>query len=72
MADTSTTRLRAARDRLGIGREKVAAKLDPPISSKTLERWETPGYKVPLWRLRQLADQYEVDVDELLERSVAA
>lgn len=35
--------LRAARERAGMGREYVAARLDPPISSKTLERWEVPG-----------------------------
>lgn len=26
-----------------MGREKVAAQLDPPVSSKTIERWEEPG-----------------------------
>lgn len=36
-------KLLAARKRAGLGREKVAAQLDPPVSSKTIERWEEPG-----------------------------
>jgi DNA-binding XRE family transcriptional regulator len=64
---TRTTNLRAARERLGYARERVAAKLDPPIASKTLERWEKPGANVPLWRLKQLARIYRVAVASLQE-----
>lgn len=65
MSDAKTlTPLRAARDRLGLARERVAAQLDPPISSKTLERWEG-GADVKRWRLKQLAAVYGVDVKEL-------
>ena len=59
------TPLRAARDKLGLARERVAGQLDPPISAKTLERWEAPGANVKLWRLQQLAAIYDVDVAEL-------
>jgi len=45
--------------------------LDPPISSKTLERWETPGARVKRWRLRQLARIYGVAMGDLLEHSGA-
>lgn len=67
MPDAKTlTPLREARDRLGLGRERVAPQLDPPISSKTLERWEAAGADVvDLWRLRQLAAIYGVEVEEL-------
>jgi len=58
------TPLRAARDRLGLPRERVTAQLDPPISSKTLERWEA-GTEVKLWRLQQLATIYGVNVEDL-------
>ena len=48
MTDTTTNgdlaaALRTAREHAGLSREKVAGKLDPPVSSKTIERWETPG-----------------------------
>jgi DNA-binding XRE family transcriptional regulator len=75
MADTSikqaSSPLRRARDRRGLGRERVAGQLDPPISSKTLERWEKPGARVPLWRLEQLAALYGLRI-ETLARSIKA
>ena len=37
------TPLRAAREAQGYAREKVVAQLDPPLTSKTLERWERDG-----------------------------
>lgn len=67
-AAVPTTQLRVQRDRLGYSRERVAAQLDPPISSKTLERWEKPGARVPLWRLKQLARIYRVGVARLQEQ----
>jgi transcriptional regulator with XRE-family HTH domain len=66
MTPTATTnQLRPVRDRLGLPRERVAAKLDPPISSKTLERWEAGETKPKLYRLQQLAVIYGVDIAEL-------
>lgn len=47
----------AKRDRLGLPRSKVASELDPPVSEKTLERWEH-GNRYPLWRRRQLEALY--------------
>jgi hypothetical protein len=38
--------------------------LDPPISVKTLERWEKGG-RVKRWRLKQLARIYGVPMAEL-------
>lgn len=61
----TTTPLRTVRDRLGLPRERVASRLDPPISSKTLERWESGETEIKLWRLQQLAALYDVAVDEL-------
>jgi DNA-binding XRE family transcriptional regulator len=65
--------LRAARDYLGLAREKVAPQLDPPIASKTLERWEKGERPVPRWRLIQLAEIYGVAVETLedVEEAVA-
>jgi DNA-binding XRE family transcriptional regulator len=67
VSTVTVTPLRAARERLGYSRERTAAQLDPPISSKTLERWEKPGARVPLWRLKQLAKIYRVGVARLEE-----
>ena len=57
--------LRIARERTGLSREKVAAQLD--ISSKTVERWEKGTQKRRIKRsyLKQLADLYEVTLEEL-------
>jgi hypothetical protein len=67
------TPLRRERDRIGYSRERVAAQLDPPISSKSLERWEKPGARVPLWRLKQLAKLYRVALARLqAEKAKAA
>jgi ribosome-binding protein aMBF1 (putative translation factor) len=62
---TSKTALRLAREAAGFSRERVAAKLEPPISSKTLERWEKLKTPVPRWQMRQLAALYEVDISSL-------
>lgn len=71
MSDTGKTPLRSAREHLGKSRERVAAELDPPVSSKTIERWEKPGARVPLWRLKQLARIYRIGVARLTERAAA-
>jgi ribosome-binding protein aMBF1 (putative translation factor) len=62
--------LREARDATGLSRERVAAQLDPPISSKTLERWEN-GATVKRWRLQQLAEVYGVSLHSLSEKAAA-
>jgi DNA-binding XRE family transcriptional regulator len=70
MSDTSTkSPMRQARDDLGLPRERVAPRLDPPISSKTLERWEKGITPTPRWRLQQLARIYRVKERDLREAS---
>lgn len=67
MTDTATRNpLREARDRIGYSREAVTRRpeLAPPITSKTLERWEN-GARVKDFRLQQLAAIYGVDREEL-------
>lgn len=65
MADTNGTGpLWRARLAEGLSREHVARLLDPPISAKTLERWEK-GANVPPWRLKQLAHVYRVRIRDL-------
>lgn len=59
------TPIRAARQRESLSREKVVRLLDPPVSTKTLERWEREPAKVPRWRLRQLAHVYRVKIADL-------
>jgi hypothetical protein len=69
MSDTTghSTPLRAAREQAELSREAVTRRpeLDPPVSAKTLERWEQPGYRVKRARLRQLALIYGVSVEKL-------
>lgn len=48
-----------------LSREKIARLLDPPVSAKTLERWEKRVNPIPKWRLRQLALIYRASLDEL-------
>jgi len=63
---SDTTPLRAARDHAELSREAVTRRpeLDPPISAKTLERWEAGG-RVKRFRLRQLARIYGVTIADL-------
>lgn len=42
--------------------------LNPPITMKTLERWEK-GAQVKRFRLKQLAAIYGCDIDDLLDAS---
>jgi len=58
--------LREAREATGFSREFVSRLLDPPVSAKTIERWEK-GAKVPRYRLRELALVYRVPLNQLLE-----
>lgn len=61
MSDTGTrkSQIWRRRERVGLARERVAAQLDPPISSKTLERWEKNVTPIPGWRKVQLEALYE-------------
>lgn len=69
MSDEPTP-LRRARDKRGLSRERVVVQLDPPMSAKTLERWEAGG-RVPEWRLDQLAEIYGVRSSALLDKKAA-
>lgn len=74
MSDTNgNSRLRAVRDELGLSREAVSRSplLDPPITSKTLERWENNLTPVKGFRYLQLARIYKCKPSDLRE-SVAA
>lgn len=67
MSDTATFEhpIWAARKAEGLAREKVVRQLEPPVSAKTLERWERGDTPVPKHRLRQLAQIYRVRVNEV-------
>lgn len=66
MADTNgKSSLLVARERTGLSREAVVRQLDPPISTKTLERMEKGGAPLKGFRLKQLAAIYDVPVAEL-------
>jgi transcriptional regulator with XRE-family HTH domain len=63
------------REARGYGREQVARRpeLDPPITTRTLARWEedpTPLLK-KRWRLVQLAAIYETTPGDLLSTSTS-
>lgn len=60
------------REAEGLGREYVSRLLDPPVSAKTLERWEKRVSPLPLWRARQLAQIYRVRLADLSERKAVA
>lgn len=68
------TALRRARDELGYSREMVVRRpeLDPPITTKTLERWEADPSKVKPFRFAQLAKIYRLRVTDLRNGQVAA
>lgn len=57
MADRKS-RLWRARGRTGVSRERIAAQLDPPVSSKTIERWEKGVVPIPGYRKAQLEQLY--------------
>jgi ribosome-binding protein aMBF1 (putative translation factor) len=56
-----------ARKASGMSRERVAASLKPPVSTKTIERWEGTNAiaRNRRQRLNQLAKLYGVDVADL-------
>ena len=57
---TERSILREIREDAGLTREQVCALLDPPISSKTLERWEKGTHHPDDRRMGQLALIYRV------------
>ena len=66
LSDTAAkSALWRVRDDLGLPRERVAAQLDPPVSAKTIERWEKGVTRAPRWRLQQLARVYGVKERDL-------
>ena len=58
MTDSVTDTVRQRRVDLGVSRERVAARLDPPVAAKTLERWEKGTSPLPGWRRVQLEAVY--------------
>lgn len=69
--------LRKLRNEKGLSLEQTARSLTPPMSWRTLLRWEKEG--VPVRRdenrdnwIEQLADLYEVDAKELTPNGRAA
>ena len=52
------SRLWMSRSRTGLSRERVAALLDPPVTSKTIERWEKGIVPIPGYRKAQLTELY--------------
>lgn len=66
MSDTvAKSGLWLAREAEGLSRETVVRLLEPPVSTKTLERWEKQVTPAPRWRVRQLAKLYRTKVAEL-------
>ena len=68
MTDAGKSPLRLAREQAELSREGVTRRpeLQPPISAKTLERWEpAAAFVSSRWRLRQLARIYGVPMSEL-------
>jgi transcriptional regulator with XRE-family HTH domain len=61
------SRLRLTREEAGLTREQVARLLDPPISTRTLIRWEDGSTPIPYHRMRQLALIYRVNRRDLVE-----
>lgn len=62
-----STRLRAARDRLGLSRRYVAAEIGCDI--RTLARWENGDYEPSIPTLARLADLYGVGANYLIHGS---
>jgi ribosome-binding protein aMBF1 (putative translation factor) len=60
MTDSVADTVRQRRVQLGISRERVAARLKPPVTAKTIERWEKGDSPLPGWRRIQLEELYAV------------
>jgi hypothetical protein len=46
--------MRVRRERLGLSRERIAGRLEPPVTAKTIERWEKGVSPLPGYRRIQL------------------
>ena len=72
MSDTTRNPLRPVRDRIGYSRDYVVRRLDPPVTSKTLARWEQGDTrKIRPYYLVQLAEIYHVPVETLRDNGQA-
>jgi transcriptional regulator with XRE-family HTH domain len=58
-------KLQLTREEAGMTREQVVRLLDPPVSVRTLIRWEDGSTPIPYHRMRQLALMYRVKANEL-------
>lgn len=67
--DADRSPLWLARKRKGFSREHVTRNVHPPMSAKTLERWEKGQSNAPGWRIEQLAEFYGVDENALTNGS---
>lgn len=56
-----------ARETEGLSREAVVRQLEPPVTTKTLERWEKDITPCPRYRLRELARIYRTKLADLQE-----
>ncbi len=65
--DSEKTLLWLAREDAGLTRSQVAALVQPPVASKTIERWETGETPVSHQRMRQLALIYRVSLGRLAQ-----
>ena len=63
--DRDPTALQMARETERLSCEQVGRLIDPPVSGRTVKRWEKGEASLDYWRLRQLAQVYRVPVDEL-------
>jgi DNA-binding XRE family transcriptional regulator len=59
-------KLQLTREEAGLTREQVARLVDPPVSTRTLIRWEDGTTPIPYHRMRQLAFIYRVSARELV------
>jgi transcriptional regulator with XRE-family HTH domain len=59
-------RLRELREERGLSRFRLALELDPPVTERTISRWETRESAIPDDRKIELARVLEVTVEELM------
>jgi DNA-binding XRE family transcriptional regulator len=59
-------RLRELREGRGLSRFALALKLDPPVTERTIVRWETRETAIPDERKIELARLLETTVDDLM------
>jgi transcriptional regulator with XRE-family HTH domain len=59
-------RLRAIREDKQLSLEKVARKLDPPVTFQTMAKWESGDLGITIDRIEELAKIYRVRPAQLL------